>query len=423
MMADQPGHSTILRKQPLWFRALNKAWRITYPVGTNIRFDKDSLIRAARKATGLKDLGNDFRDEPLERLIRSINEEAFLHPVGTFISRQRMINLLSTRLRAEEMFRRYPEILQLPLYPAWIIIGLQRTGTTKLQRLLAADPDHRVLKSWEAINPVPWNMKTGGRDKRIAVARTSVHALKLIAPAFFAIHPIGHQLPEEDILLLDVSFLSTTPEATMNVPSYAAWLETTDQSSAYAYEVKLLKLLQWQQPGKRWILKSPHHLEFPDMIEKHFGEVHFLWTHRSVYESIPSFLSMVASSQAIFSDHVDFTTITRHWLRKSEYMLEKILDYRKKPNNEKKFTDIFYEEAVCDPIPGLTRIYEMNGGLPGELKARFDQTDQQNPFRKYGVHKYSLRDFGLTEQMIDDYTRSYQDFLITLTRQGVDKIV
>ena len=79
---------------------------------------------------------------------------------------------------------------------------------------------------------------------------------KCASPDFFAIHPVEAEAPEEDVLLLDVSFLSTTAEATMHVPSYAAWLEETDQSPAYAYMVKLLKLLQWQRPAKRWVLKT-----------------------------------------------------------------------------------------------------------------------------------------------------------------------
>ena len=90
--------------------------------------------------------------------------------------------------------------------------------------------------------------------------------------------------------MLDVSFMSTTPEAMMHVPSYAQWLENTDQSEAYAFAAKLLKFLQWINPAKRWVLKTPHHLEFPHLIEKHFGKVHFLWPHRELQESVPSFL-------------------------------------------------------------------------------------------------------------------------------------
>ena len=213
MSSDRITPSGNFKKMPLWVRMLNNSWKTSYFLGTKIQLRKDDLIKAARKTTGLNDLGKDFSDEPLEKLLQSVNEEAVLHPVGRFITRQRFISLLSIRLRAEYFFRKYPEILEQPLYPAWIIIGLQRTGTTKLQRLLAMDPDHRVIPSWEVINPVPLNLDKKTRDKRIDVAKLSVKAVKLMSPGFFAIHPIDVYEPEEDILLLDISFMSTTPEA------------------------------------------------------------------------------------------------------------------------------------------------------------------------------------------------------------------
>jgi hypothetical protein len=411
MTSDKITQSGNFQKRPIWFSLLNSSWRATYFLGSKIKLDKDDMIRSAKRITGLNDLGKDFSDEPLERLLSSVNEEANLHPVGRFITRQRFISLLSIRLRAEYFFRRHPEILDQPLYPAWIIVGLQRTGTTKLQRLLAADPDHRVIPSWEVINPLPLSLDEKAKDKRMAVARTSVSALKLLSPGFFAIHPIEINEPEEDILLLDVSFLSTTPEAMMNVPSYADWLEKTDQSSAYAYAVKILKFLQWAKPAKRWVLKTPHHLEFPDLIEKHFEEVHFLWPHRLIYESVPSFLSMVTYNQMIFSDCVDEKRIAAHWVRKTGYMLDRALDYRAKDGNSEKFTDIYYNDLIRNSEEELRRIYSMNGGLTPDLRARFEKHELENPHRKYGTHQYSLADFGLTESDIDKHTIRYQQFI------------
>ena len=411
MNSDKITHSRNFEKRPLWFKLLNDSWKATYFLGTKIKLDKDELIRSAKKVTGLDDLGKDFSDEPLEKLLRSVNEEADLHPAGRFITRQRFISLLSIRLRAEYFFRLHPEILEQPLYPAWIIIGLQRTGTTKLQRLLAADPDHRVIPSWEVINPIPLTLDEKTKDKRIAIAKTSVKALKMMSPGFFAIHPIDINEPEEDILLLDVSFLSTTPEAMMQVPSYADWLEKTDQSSAYAYAVKVLKFLQWQKPAKRWVLKTPHHLEFPDLIEQHFGEVHFLWPHRSIYESVPSFLSMVTYNHMIFSDHVDEKRIAAHWVRKTGYMLDKALDYREKANNPAKFTDLYYDDLIRNAGKELSRIYSLDGGITPELITRFEKHEKEHPHRKYGKHQYSLSDFGLTEADIDKYTSRYRQFI------------
>ncbi len=397
-------------KMPIWLRTLNKAWKASYPLGTRIKLNKDSLIRSAKKSSGLDDLGKDFWDEPLDRMLQSINKEANLHPVGVFISRERIINLVANRLRAEYYFKKYPEILDQEVYPVWMIVGLQRTGTTKLQRLLNADPDNRVLASWEAINPAPFLKQNGKEDKRLKKARLSEKALKIMAPGFFAIHPVEYLAPEEDILLLDISFLSTTPEATMHVPSYAAWLEKTDQSYAYEYAAKLMKLLQWQRPAKRWILKSPHHLEFLNIADKTFGELHFLWTHRDPCISIPSFLSMMSHSRALFSNDVSLEKVADHWVKKSTFILNKGIEYRKAQPQD-RFHDINYYDLVDNAGSILEEIYKGLGGIPDELMQQFIRTELENPPRKYGVHQYSLGDFGLSKEDIEKRIVAYRNLL------------
>jgi hypothetical protein len=399
------------RRQPRWFTLLNKLWSQTYPLGTKSVLTKESLVEAAIKATGFDDFGSDVWEEPLEVMLQSIREEACLHPVGQFITRQRIINLLSVRLRAEHYFKKYPEILEQELYPCMVIVGLQRTGTTKLQRLLAADPDNRSILSWEALNPAPVkdDVKTG--KERIKIAKTSVKALKVMSPGFFAIHPIEYEAPEEDVLLLDVSFMSTTAEATMNVPSYAAWLEKTDQSPAYGYMVKLMKLLQWQRPAKRWVLKTPHHLEFLPQVKKHFGEVQFIWTHRKVNECIPSFLSMVSYSRILFSEEVEQNTLAKQWVRKNGYMLSKALEYRNGQGHEAHFTDISYQELVEDAVGVIKKIYQERGEkISPELMAIFEASNRANPKGKYGVHQYHLADFGIDDHYLHRHTEKYERF-------------
>jgi len=398
-------------KQPLWFNAINTLWKSSYPLGTKTKFDKDGLIKTARKATGLYDLGSYFWDEPLERMLDSLNKEARLSPIGRFISRQRLINLLAVRLRAEDLFKKHPEILEQELYPTMVIIGLQRTGTTKLHRLLASDPDNRSLSSWEALNPAPINGDRFTGKERIKIARTSEKALRIASPGFFAIHPVEHLAPEEDVLLLDVSFMSQTAEAITHVPSYASWLETIDQSSAYEYMVRLLKLLQWQKPGKRWVLKTPHHLEFLDLASKYFGDVQFIWTHRNVYECIPSFLSMVSYSRVMFSNQVDKHEVAKHWVKKNGLMLSKALAFHEENSHARKFTDVDYRQLV-DDTPGVLRnIYADRGeGISPELEKIFLEVNSGNPQGKYGNHQYSLEDFGIDEKFIDRYTLAYQKF-------------
>jgi hypothetical protein len=405
--------SDSFKNKPSWFRLINSAWGSSYFFGTKINLDKDHLIKLARKQTGLHSFGDDFWEEPLDKLIYSINHEAELHPLGRFIARERLTGLLAIRLRAENWFKKYPEILEQDLYPVNLICGLQRTGTTKLHRLLSADPENRVLLGWEAINPVPLNDDPTETVQRIKAARLSQKALRLMAPGFFSIHPVEYEKPEEDILLLDTTFLSTTPEATMHVPSYAAWLEQTDQSYAYKYTVRLLKLLQYNRPAKRWVLKSPHHMEFLDLAHKHFGQVHFIWTHRNILESLPSFISMVAHSQTIFSDRVSLDSVARHWVKKTHYMLSKGIEFRKN-NPGVEFTDIYYEDIVASPINVLSELYRNGLSISTVLYQKFLDADRQNSPNRYGFHVYKLEDFNPDPVELNMTVRLYSDFLKTI---------
>jgi hypothetical protein len=321
-----------------------------------------------------------------------------------------MVNLLATRLRAEKWLKKHPEILEQELYPVKLICGLQRTGTTKLHRLLAADPDNRALLSWEAISPVPLDETVKEKAKRLRAAKISERSLRFMAPEFFSIHPIEIEAPEEDILLLDTTFMSTTPEATLHVPSYAAWLEETDQSPAYEYMVKLLKLLQWQRPAKNWVLKSPHHLEFLDLVKKHFGKVHYIYTHRSLYESLPSFMSMIAHSRAIFSNNTSLKKVADHWMRKTGYVLSKGMEF-KKNNPQETFTDVFYVELVKDILKILGDIYQDQDAFTPALQRVFLETDRKNPPNRYGYHFYDLKDFGITKEQVDKEIPDYMSFM------------
>jgi hypothetical protein len=405
--------SLSFKDKPLWFRFVNSAWNSSYFLGTEIKLDKDHLIKLARKRTGLHSFGDEFPEEPLDRLLDSINHEAELHPVGRFITRERLAGLLATRLRAENWFKKYPGILDQELYPVSLICGLQRTGTTKLHRLLAADPENRVLWSWEALNPVPLNDDPKEFARRMKTARISEKALRLMAPGFFSIHPVEYEKPEEDILLLDTAFLSTTPEATMHVPSYSQWLERTDQSYAYQYMVKLLKLLQYQRPAKRWVLKSPHHMEFLDLANRFFGRVHFIWTHRNILESLPSFISMMAHSQTIFSEKVSLDRVASHWVRKTGYMLSKGIGFRK-ANPGVEFTDLCFKDIVSSPMNVLGEIYQNKGAISPELYRKFLDAEHQNAPNRYGTHQYNMGDYKLNSGELNKTVSIYSDFLNTI---------
>ena len=70
--------------------------------------------------------------------------------------------------------------------------------------------------------------------------------------------PTGTHGPMECLDLMALDFKSHIFQAFAQIPSYSSWLvDKADLTSTYAYERRVLKLLQWGEPPRPWRLKSP----------------------------------------------------------------------------------------------------------------------------------------------------------------------
>ena len=366
------------------------------------RLDVDDLIATARRKSGLTRFDDESFREPLGRLVDSIEREAALTPTGRLITRSRILGVLQNRLRAQALFERHPEILDEPVPAPVFVVGLQRTGTTMLHRLLAADPGLRALASWEALNPAPLARRPWHRrDPRIGRAVLAEHGLGYLAPDFFAIHPVEAEAPEEEVILLDYSFLSTVAEATLHVPTFAAWLEEQDQTPAYDYLKKMLRLLQWQARGERWVLKTPHHLEWIDTLLAVFPDARIIQTHRDPVKTLASFCSMIAHGRGVFSDRLDPNEVGAHWWRKTQRQVDRAMAARDRAPAG-AFLDVSYYDLMADPMAQVTRIYEFIGRpLDARTRDTIEAARRANPKDKHGTHRYQLADFGLDKAKVD----------------------
>lgn len=364
------------------------------------------VLSDARRKARLDDFGDEGFLEPLEVLVHSINREARLNPVGHMIIRGRIVGVLTNKLVAWESIKRHPEILDIPVEAPIVIAGLARTGTTMLHRLIAQDPAIRSLASWEAINPAPARRSAGQKkDPRFAQAAAAAKGLKYMSPGFFAIHPAEPDAPEEEVILLEQAFLTTTPEAMMNVPTYSKWLEAQNHVPAYRALRRMMQYLQWQRPGidktVRWVLKTPHHQEYFDPLLDVFPKALIVHTHRDPLKTSPSLFSMLTHLQLIFSDEVDPNRVARHWLGKIENMARRTMATRERVGDE-GFIDVSYYDLIKDPLPQVSRIYEAAGLALTAPTIRLMQASQKvNKQHKYGRHKYSLADFGMTDSDVE----------------------
>jgi hypothetical protein len=330
----------------------------------------------------------------------------------------KLVALLKNRLLIEDLVTTHPEILQQELWPVVVVMGLQRTGTTVLHRLLGgSDPKKlRQVISWEAVSPVPlagYEDKTVQEEQqaRIDIAKGQVNALAYLAPHFFAIHTCDALEPEEDVMLLDVALASQVPEATWWVPTYSKWVETLDNTVPYEYLRKCLLILQWQTQQtnpdnefQRWVLKTPAHLENTDAITTVFPDAKMIHTHREPAKCMISFASMVAHTYGVFSDVVDAPVLAKHWLQKNVKMVTSARAVRAAdPDSKSRYLDIAYEDTRTDPIGTVKKIYAFLGlEFTAEHAANVAKIGESHTQGMYGKHVYKSSDFNLTATQVND---------------------
>lgn len=396
---------------PVPVRGAIGAWRIAQRAGIGrVSLSEDSLIAAARRATGLHDFVDESFREPLARMLTAVEDEAGLHPLGRMTVHESVVAALSNRLRLEDLSRRHPEIAEMPVEAPVFVVGLQRTGTTMLHRLLNCEPRMRSMAAWEALNPAPFpgGPDRRGDDRRMRKARTAEKALRYLAPELFAIHPVEADAPEEDIHLLDITFMSPAMDAILRVPSYQAWFHEVDQLPAYRYMRRMIQLLLWQRPG-RWLGKTPHHLEHLDELLGVFPDAKIVLTHRDPARTVASFCSMMAHSRAMFSDRVDADEVGAQFGAKAIHAVECVLDVRGRRGSD-SFIDVLYQDVVADPLKQIRRVYDFIGqDLTPETEAAMQQWRAEHSQTKHGTHRYRLEDFGLDRSTLDPKFEAYRE--------------
>lgn len=379
--------------------------------------DEASILAEARAKAGLEDFGDESFRAPLGVLLAALDREAGLLDFGRAAQRSRIVDLLVNRLRAEDECRRHPEILAEEIAAPIVIVGLPRTGTTLLHRTLAEDPRLYSARWFECRFPVPFpGGALGAADPRIAQAKAEVQAMLDGSPALAAIHPLDALAADEEILLLEHSFLSTVPESGANVPSYGRWLDAHNQTPGYRYLRKLIQLLQWQkrrsgQQAERWVLKTPHHLGHADVLLDVFPGALIVQTHRDPVESIPSLASMITALWVLLAANVDPKEVARQWNAKMASALRRCLEVRDR--HPDRFVDVWFLDAAKDPVGQARRIYDVAGmTFPPEVERRMRDFMATNPREGRPPHQYTLEEFGLTPEGIARDFQAYRERFI-----------
>jgi hypothetical protein len=375
---------------------------------SEIQFYPDALVEAAMEATGFNDFGELPYREGLEVLCQTYDQHV-RDPAGRKRCHDRLINLLSVRLRCEDAFKRVPAIAEQEIVAPVFVTGLPRSGTSALINLLSQAPENRGLLQWEVQFPDPWpGTEPGQEDPRFPYLVKALEENQ--DPEFKKIHFVDANTPEECVMIHAYAFNGVQLGFEIMLEPYRSWVLAQDLEPMYAYQKRQLQMLNWRNPGQRWVLKAPAHMWALHSILKVFPDARFVWCHRNPVAVVASINSMNKEVMRMYAgdySHLDQADIGRAVMEWYARSLEEGLAMREQLPAE-RFVDCSQAELADQPMQVIERIYErFDFNFSPAARAAFQSFVDDNPKGKHGSHEYDLASYGLSEEQVLERFRFY----------------
>jgi len=363
----------------------------------------EDIVAAAERTTGMADMGGTAHEEGLRILVEDLNSpEAGLTGRGNYFQRSEVKSALVGRLLTQAQFNARPDHVDVPIERPIFVMGLPRTGTTALHRLLHADPMAQGLEMWITQYPQPRPPReTWESDPIFNAMQQGFQAHHIASPEYLGIHYMDATSVEECWRLLRQTGKSNSYESLAHVPRYTEWLSKQDWTDAYARHKQNLQLIGLNDPEKRWVLKNPSHMTALDALMTVYPDALIVYTHRDPVTCIASSCSLSAETTAGHSTTFVGETIGRTQLDLWSRAYHAFHEARPK-YDQRQFIDVAFSDLRADPLGVTRRVYEhFDLDWTAEVQVAIEEIDRES---KEGAakpsHSYSLSDYGLTEDEV-----------------------
>ena len=254
----------------------------------------------------------DFRDR-LGRLCQSLRDEAQLNAIGHTMAYGQLTSAIRKRHALGRYWRERPEGAETAIAAPIIVVGQMRAGTTRMHRLLAADPAHAGTPFCRSHDPVPRRP-----DLRALKSAAGLAIARRINPWLDTFHPFGPTRIDEEIGWLSAALDACTFEAQYRIPSYVAFNEASDARPVYREFARILRTdaAAAGDAGRPRVMKCPQFCEHLPALLEQFPDARLVVTRRSAPEVLASSVSMVAAQTAFQTDSASLAAIEAEWRRK-----------------------------------------------------------------------------------------------------------
>lgn len=370
--------------------------------------DAEALHARAAADTGLHDFGPPDYCERLGVLLAALRDIDGLHDAGRVNFYGQLLQLLKNRLLLTDLLRRHPEIDDIELQPPVVIAGLPRTGTTHLHNLLAAPPTFRTMPYWESVEPFPLPTEAGIEpDPRRARMDVAVGVMNTVMPNFPLMHEMTTDHVHEEIQLLANDFSTMLFETLADVPRWRDYYQTHDQTPHYEYLARQLKAMQFLRGGRRWLLKSPQHLEQVPVLDRVFPGSVVVFTHRDPVPVALSMIAMITYSARMHRSPVPVEEIAASWIDRLDDMLTAFVRDRDTIGPERSI-DVRFDDFMADQTGVADRVYALAGEpFSDEVETAIDEYLTGHRRGRLGSVATSCTMFGLDEADLRDRFAPY----------------
>ena len=368
----------------------------------------EALHEQAIKATNLDDFGAPDYVEPMKLLLSTYDKGGRLNALGIEMTVSATVGILVARLLAQQAFKAHPQFVNAEIEKPIIILGLPRTGSTALQRLLAKDPGCQWLTPWICNTPMPRPPReTWESNPMYQMTAQGLDQFFANFDGLLGLHPIRVAEADECRFIFDQTFWSPPLGGIGAFGDYTDWVVQADPHYAYAYHRKLLGLIAGGDT-RRWILKDPttHPFALPTLLDT-YPDACFVFTHRDPVTALSSVSSMVYAIRKMREPSVSSAQNGRDQLALWGPTAEKMNSVLSSLPAD-RVIDIHVRELEADPVGTAEKIYRhFKQPVTDAARAAWTHHACTDARTGHAPHHYTIESCGFTASDVYDVVGGY----------------